>query len=565
MQSSELKSKLDQLGIELDSIREQNVKEAIYLLFNIIEELSSSNGILQEENQKLRDEINHLKGEQGKPEIRPQTNFDAKEGDISSEKERADTDKKKKKKRDRDSKVRKIKITRTIKCEVAPGILPADAEYKGHESVVVQDLKIEPDNIEFQKKIYYSPSLKKTYRGQLPAGYEGEFGPTIRSLTIIMKYACNMSEPKILEFFSSFNIHISGSSISNILIKKKDDFHKEKKEIYHAGLCSMSYQQIDDTSARVNGENYYTHIMCNDLYTAYFTRKRKDRLTIIDILRCFRDRKYFFNNEAFDLLKQLRISQKVIGQLKSFAKDKEYREKSLEEDLSKYLPKIGKIQKARILEAGAIASYHHETGYPVVETLICDDAAQFKLITKNLGLCWVHDGRHYKKLRPIVPHNEKKLEEFRKVYWEYYNKLIKFKEEPTEDLAQELSLEFDKIFSTKTCYEKLDERISKSKGKKDELLMVLKYPEIPLHNNEAELGARVQVRRRDVSLQTKTSEGTEANDTFMTIFQTAKKLGVNVYEYIFDRVTKKLKLPSLADIIKKRTLGGSELEYCDSG
>jgi hypothetical protein len=38
------------------------------------------------------------------------------------------------------------------------------------------------------------------------------------------------------------------------------------------------------------------------------------------------------------------------------------------------------------------------------------------------------------------------------------------------------------------------------------LLMVLKYPELPLHNNEAELGARAQVRRSDVSLQTKTSD-----------------------------------------------------------
>jgi hypothetical protein len=33
-----------------------------------------------------------------------------------------------------------------------------------------------------------------------------------------------------------------------------------------------------------------------------------------------------------------------------------------------------------------------------VELLICDDAPQFKLVTDELSLCWIHEGRHYKKL-----------------------------------------------------------------------------------------------------------------------------------------------------------------------
>ena len=53
-----------------------------------------------------------------------------------------------------------------------------------------------------------------------------------------------------------------------------------------------------------------------------------------------------------------------------------------------------------------------------------------------------------------------------------------------------------------------------------------------MHNNGAELGVRVKVRKRDVSLQTIKEEGTTANDTFMTIVQTAKKLGVSAYQYM---------------------------------
>jgi hypothetical protein len=76
----------------------------------------------------------------------------------------------------------------------------------------------------------------------------------------------------------------------------------------------------------------------------------------------------------------------------------------------------------------------------------------------------------------------------------------------------------------------------------------LKYPEIPLHNNDAELGARTQVRKRDVSLHTMTEEDTKASDTFLTIVQTAKKLGVSAYDYISDRVSKNFKMPSLAEL-----------------
>ena len=77
--------------------------------------------------------------------------------------------------------------------------------------------------------------------------------------------------------------------------------------------------------------------------------------------------------------------------------------------------------------------------------------------------------------------------------------------------------------STKTNYQALNERIEKTKENKSELLLTLKYPEIPLHNNDAEMGARIQVRKRDVSLHTMREEGTKASDTFLTIVQTAKK------------------------------------------
>jgi hypothetical protein len=118
------------------------------------------------------------------------------------------------------------------------------------------------------------------------------------------------------------------------------------------------------------------------------------------------------------------------------------------------------------------------------------------------------------------------------------------------------------LFSTKTGYDELDERIAKSKCKKEELLTVLQHPEIPLHNNLSENGARIQKRREDVSLHTKSEEGTRAKDTMMSIVATCKKLGVSAYRFIFDRVNKIFELPSLAELIRAKA--NSQPLYNDS-
>ena len=58
---------------------------------------------------------------------------------------------------------------------------------------------------------------------------------------------------------------------------------------------------------------------------------------------------------------------------------------------------------------------------------------------------------------------------------------------------------FDELFSTGTGYDALDQRILQTKADQTSLLMVLKHPEIPWHNNPAELDARFRVRKRVVS------------------------------------------------------------------
>jgi len=548
---SEIKRILDDIAIRFDGVDNENVSGALLILLEIVERLNEENEKLKVENQRLRDENNLLKGEQSKPKIRGNTN---KGKDVSSEKERKERKKKKGKKSK--AKKHKIKIDRTEICKIDRTELPEDAEFKGYENVVVQGIVIKTDNVEYMKEVFYSPSEKKTYVGKLPDWVKGEYSPDVRSLAYTLKYVANMSEPKILEFFENFGIYISQSTISRILTKDQEEFHKEKDDIFRAGLCSTIYQQIDDTGIRVDGKNLYSQIVSNPYYTAYFTVPHKDRLTVIDILLCGKERTYCFNQEAFFLLEHFRVSKKIIAQLKEASEDKTISEEEMQILLNRFFPDPlkGKNNRARIMEAAAIASYHQQTEIPVVRVLLSDDAPQFKKVTEEQGLCWVHDGRHYKKLEPIVPLYKEQREDFLTRYWDYYGKLLEYKEHPTCDQAEKLSDEFDELFSTKTGYYALDDRIEKTKAKKEELLKVLKYPELPLHNNDPELGARAEKRRQDVSLQTKTEEGTKAKDTFLTITQTAKKLGVRAYEYIHDRISRQFDMPFLAELIEQRTL-----------
>jgi hypothetical protein len=266
-------------------------------------------------------------------------------------------------------------------------------------------------------------------------------------------------------------------------------------------------------------------------------------------------RSYLFNEEALTLLATFRVSQKIRDQVWALASKQILDEEQMQQVLQQIFPNLeqGKTSRIRIMEAGAIAAYHQQSNFPVIPILLSDDAPQFKQLTWEQALCWVHDGRHYKKLHPIVPWHQQELADFREQYWDYYQKLLLYKESPSQEKATELSAEFDDLFSTKTNYQALNERIAKSSAKKNELLLVLKYPELPLHNNAAELGARTQARKRDVSLHTMTPDGTQAQDTFLTIVQTAKKLGVSSYAYIYDRVSKRFYLPSLTELIESRS------------
>jgi hypothetical protein len=533
-------------ALDLQRIPDAHAREAIHLVLNVVEELKQDNRSLRAENQRLRDEINRLKGEQGTPTIKPNV-APAAPPDYSSERERRPPQA-----RGKRGPRAPIPIDREQVVLVDPATLPPDAEFKGYEEVVVQDVVVRTDNVLFHKEKFYSAAEGKTYLADLPAGYTGEFGPGLRALVLVFYFACQMTEPKILAWCHHVGIQISAGEISNLVIKDHAPFHAEKDAVYEAGLRSSPWQHTDDTATRVNGQNHHCHIVDNPLHTTYVTLPAKDRLSVIDVLRNGQPRVFRYNADAETWLAAAGVSQVTRQKLTHLPRDQELDEVTLQHLLDTYVPGVGAQTRKWILDAMAVAAYHAQLAWPVVQLLICDDAPQFTWITDDLALCWVHEGRHYKKLLPTVALHRELLATFLKDFWRFYDELLAYRQQPTGAERMRLEARFDALFATETGYWALDARIGKTRAKKGCLLLVLAHPEIPLHNNPAELGARQRVRKRAISFGPRTAAGAKAWDTFQSLGATARKLGVNFYHYLHDRISGAHQIPPLAEMIEDR-------------
>ena len=526
---------------------------AIHNLLNVVEALSADKKSLADEVDRLRKQLDQKKkakntssGNNDDQDARGDD--DSGNSDHSSEKRRKS--KKKPKAIDRRS-FKDLTIHDTVECPVDPDTLPPDAVRLQDEIVVVQDIEIKPKNTQFQRHVFYSASQQKYYRGSLPADCDhGDFSASLRALIVALKYCGNMSEPKIGEFLENFDVQVSAGSLSNILTKSAELFEQEYDDLLIAGLSSTAYQQTDDTSARVKGEFWNTHILCNPFYTFYSTRPGKDRLTVLKVLQNTDELRFRFGEATCQLLQdEFSLPKKWSAEITALG-DVEASETTLKLLLDGWFGQRNQQVRTAIEQAAAIVFYRQQSSIPVVRTLVCDDAGQFKLLTDKLSLCWIHAGRHYEKLSPIVDRHAKFLDAFRDRYWAYYASLQDYRAGPTQELAEKFRLEFDELFSSRTGYAALDDRIAKTAAKKDELLTVLSVPEVPLHNNDSELGARVSARRRDVSLHSRSERGARAMDIFTTLVQTSKKLGISAFAYLRDRLSGALEMPSLAQSIR---------------
>lgn len=489
--------------------------------------------------QALRDEIAQLKGNKAKPKIRP-SNMDknaekGKCGNSSKDKKRSGSDKRKKTK---DIKIHKTEI---IEAEN----IPTGSEFKGYKDFVVQDIAINSHNTLYRMKRWQIPSGNYV-EGELPSSVKGHFGSELVSYTLYQYYQCHVTQPLLLEELHEFGIDISSGQISNILIGDHDDFHAEKDDILSTGLEISSYIQTDDTGARHNGKNGYCTHVGNEFFAWFESTDSKSRINFLKLLRAG-NTDYVLNADAIEYMGEQKLPKRELWLLKSCLNRIFGDEATWQQHLNAM--EICKKRHVKIATEGALLGAVTAKGFNKELVILSDDAGQFNVLLH--ALCWIHAERAINKLGYFSERQHQIIESKRNQVWDFYAELKEYKKQQNESKAAELEARFDHIFTTKTSYISLDIALERIYDNKDELLLVLKRPEIPLHNNASESDIREYVKKRKISGGTRSSPGRKSRDTFTSLKKTCRKLGVSFWDYLNDRVTGKGTLAQLSNLMRE--------------
>jgi hypothetical protein len=497
----------------------------------------------QAEMRALRDAIDRLKGLPRRPTIRPST-LNAPHPDPSHKRKRRG-------KRPGSAKRQKtgeLMIHETIPVSLEG--LPEGTRQNGYEDFVVQDLNIEVHNVCYRRLRYLLPD-GTSQTAHLPAHVHGHFGPGLRSYVLYQHHQNGVTQPLIHEELLDRGIDISTGQIDRLLTEGHEQFHEEKDALLPAAREVSSYFQADDTSARHLGQNAYTTVIANPLFASFTTTPSKSRVNFLKLLR-FPHEEYVWNEDALMYAKSQGLSLELRARLASaagkgtriFSSDKAW-----ERQLAAW--KVRGDEPRRIVtEAALFGTLMHYEMY-VGQPLLSDDAGQFKISGLLHALCWLHAERSIRKLVPLSPREQEAIDHVRDAVWKYYQRLRAYREGPTPLRKAALERDFDRLFRQRTGFADLNEALRRIHEKRDDLLLVLERPEIPLHNNLSESDIREWAKRRKISAGTRSELGRRCRDTFISLKKTCRKLGVSFWQYLQDRIRGAREILTLPELIRQ--------------
>jgi regulator of replication initiation timing len=462
-----------------------------------IEVLEAEVAELRAENQALRDENARLKGEKGRPQFKANQPPRAAEDPVKKPKSATRA-----KKAAKAPRSQRVKIDRVETVALDREAIPADFESRGYRKVTVQNIRFESDNVRYQLERGYAASTGRFYEAQLPEALRGEgYGPELQAFVLMLYFELRVPEEKIVTLLNDQGIVISAGQVSKLLTKKHlADFAAERQAILTAGLETTDYQQIDDTGLRVAGVNHHLSVLTNPYFACFFIHRYKNAPTIAALLDLTRlDDPDLTTESAPD---------------------------------------------------GASRHFERQSLREAVKILLSDGATQFRHQTLYQALCWIHEERHYAKLWLSFPAHRQRLEQLRTAIWDFYDRLKAYALTPTPEEKEALWRDFDALFDPATPSIVLNDRIRLTRAKKEHLLLVLDFPEVPLDNNRAERDLREAVVKRKISTGPRTADGAQAWEVFFTLLTTARKQGVNFFAYLRDRISGSFALPALAELVR---------------
>jgi hypothetical protein len=184
--------------------------------------------------------------------------------------------------------------------------------------------------------------------------------------------------------------------------------------------------------------------------------------------------------------------------------------------------------------------------------LLSDDAGQFAVPLLRPGLCGVHAERTMHKRNPGRPLQQAAVERVRGEIWRLDKDLKADGLQPDDPQGEDLAARFDPVLRQKTGYVSLDLAWRRLHRNREEWLLVLERPEVPLHTKGRERDIREQVIRQKIRGGTRSELGRQCRDPVLRLKKTCRKLGLSFGHYRLDRIQGDHAIPPLPVRIRQR-------------
>jgi hypothetical protein len=246
---------LDQLAAENLALKEQVLQQA-------------------ETIRELRDEIAVLKGQKGRPVMKPsrmdeETGQD--EDDPAGGKGRGQRTE-----AGQPAKTAKLEIHEERKVKAVD--VPEGSRFLGHREFTVQDLRIAAHNTRFLLERWATPD-GRVLTADCPPELAGlHFGPGLRAFLLYQHHHCHVTQPKLHEQLLEWEIDISVGQINALLAFGQDAFSAEKSSVLQTGLAVSSAITVDDSGARHQGKNGYVTVVSGPSFAWFGSANNKSRI-----------------------------------------------------------------------------------------------------------------------------------------------------------------------------------------------------------------------------------------------------------------------------------------------
>jgi len=492
----------------------------------------------REEIERLKDTIALLKGQKGRPKIKPRQLETAKPGSAQEgggtgrEQKRAGSAKR--------AKTAHLTLDQTE--ILRPEQVPAGSGFKGYQDYVGQELESQVQTTRYRCERWQTADGGEVI-GRLPEALRGShLGPRLRSYMLYQAYQPHVTQPLIVEGVGERGIESSVGQVNRLLTEGKEAFPTEKEALWRTGLAVARYGGVDETTARHRGQNGYCTYIGNEFLTWFARTESKSRRNFLDLLRAGQT-DYVLNEAAREYMVRQQLPK---AQRQLFADEQTFAEQAQgEADLQRL--GITSARHIQIATEGALLGSALSHELPPALVILSDDAGQFNLLRH--ALCWVPAERTIHKLLPISEAQREAVETVRGQIWDCYQALKAYRRAPCPQQKGQLEAGFEDICTAKTCFQRLNLALQRIHRNKTDLLRVLDRPEVPLHNNGSEREIREYGKKRKISASTRSEAGRKARDTFMSLKKTCRKLGLSCGHYLQDRLTGAQQVPPLPQLI----------------